>query len=110
MAPEVMKGIYNEKCDIWSAGVILYILITGTPPFNGETDEDILENVKKMKYTFNIPEMKNISVALKDLIASVLVEPPKRPTAEQILNHPWILKGASTEVLKINFSRMKAFT
>lgn len=81
MAPEVMKGIYNEKCDIWSAGVILYILLTGVPPFNGENDEDILEAVKKMKYTFNIPEMKTISLGVKDLIANVLVDPTKRPTA-----------------------------
>ena len=95
MAPEVMKGIYNERCDIWSAGVILYILLTGVPPFNGENDEDILEAVKKMKYTFNIPEMKTISLGVKDLIANILVDPTKRPTAEMILKHPWSMSGAS---------------
>lgn len=73
MAPQVMKGIYNEICDIWSAGVILYILVTGVPPFNGENDEEILEAVKKMRYTFKIPQMNTVSVGLKDLIASILV-------------------------------------
>ena len=105
-----MKGIYNERCDIWSAGVILYILVTGVPPFNGETDEDILEAVKKMKYTFNIPEMKGVSSSLKDLIASILVEPAKRPIAEVILKHPWVTTGASNEPLKLNIMRMKAFS
>ena len=95
MAPEVMKGIYNEKCDIWSAGVILYILITGVPPFNGETDEDILEAVKKMKYTLSIPEMKGVSSSIKDLIAMILVESTKRPIADAILKHPWVITGAS---------------
>jgi calcium-dependent protein kinase len=52
MAPEVMQGKYDQTCDIWSAGVILYILVSSVPPFNGETDEDILEKVKQMKYTF----------------------------------------------------------
>lgn len=53
MAPEVMQGKYDQTCDIWSSGVILYILVTSVPPFNGETDEDILAKVKTMKYTFD---------------------------------------------------------
>lgn len=53
MAPEVMQGRYDQTCDIWSAGVILYILVSSVPPFNGETDEDILEKVKLMKYSFD---------------------------------------------------------
>jgi hypothetical protein len=54
--------------------------------------------------------MKNISTSVKDLISSILVEPPKRPIAEVILKHPWVTNGASNEPLKINITRMKAFT
>ena len=110
MAPEVMKGIYDHKCDIWSAGVILYILVTGIPPFNGENDEEILKAVRKMIYTFNIPEMSKVSIALKELISGILVEASKRPTAEEVLNNEWMQKGASTEHLPVNLARMKSFS
>ena len=50
IAPEVINGNYNEKCDIWSIGVIMYILLSGKPPFDGEEDSDILKKVKVGHY------------------------------------------------------------
>ena len=51
MAPEIFsRSGYNEKCDIWSVGVIMYILLTGRPPFYGNTDIDIIQRVKLGKY------------------------------------------------------------
>lgn len=45
MAPEMFSENYDEKCDVWSAGVVLYILLSGNPPFDGETDEDIFKAI-----------------------------------------------------------------
>ncbi|MCQ2821526.1 MAG: protein kinase [archaeon] len=102
IAPEVLKGKYDEKCDIWSCGVILYILLSGFPPFNGDDDEEIMENVQKQKYDFPDSEWKYISKEAKDLIKKMLCSPEERLTAEQVLEHEWIKNNApnSQEALK----------
>ena len=56
IAPEVFKQSYSVKCDLWSAGVILYFLLSGYPPFNGNDDEEILCSIRLGKYTFPIEE------------------------------------------------------
>lgn len=93
IAPEVLAKKYNEKCDIWSCGVILYILLVGYPPFDGETTEEILECVQDGKYSLKEDEWNNISNEAKDLVSKMLTyDYKKRVSTQECLDHPWIRK------------------
>ena len=90
IAPEVIKEVYDEKCDIWSLGVILYVLLCGYPPFNGDSDVEIIQNVQRGKFVFPEEEWDVISPECKDLIKKMLTyEPAKRIGAKEVLLHPW---------------------
>lgn len=87
----MLKGKYDYKCDLWSCGVILYILLCGYPPFRGDTDEEIIEAVKSGKYNLEEPEFETVSLDAKNLIKRLLTyDPSKRINAEQALNDSWI--------------------
>jgi calcium-dependent protein kinase len=93
IAPEVLSENYNQMCDLWSCGVILYILLSGKPPFPGQSDNVIFEKIRIGKYNMNIKQFENVSSEVKDLIANLLEKSPnKRLTAQKALEHPWFKK------------------
>lgn len=89
MAPEVIKGVYDQRCDVWSVGVILYLMVAGCQPFNAETDEEVEQLVRKMDYSFDIPQIDHITDNLRKLLSSLLTDATKRLSADVALRHPW---------------------
>ena len=93
MAPEVLSrtGNYDYRCDFWSLGVVLFVVLSGTPPFHHEDDFELFEIIKKGKFEFDAPAWANVSAEAKDLIKNLLVvDPRKRFTAKEIKQHPWV--------------------
>lgn len=112
MAPEVVElfvgesNHYDKRCDLWSLGVIAYILLCGYPPFSGNCEQDcgwnrgencrqcqelLFESIQEGRFNFPENEWDDVSAEAKDLICGLLVkEAPKRLSADAVLNHPWI--------------------
>ena len=98
IAPEVFERNYTAKIDLWSMGVVLYILLSGKVPFPGNNNEEIIKNVLKGEYHFKHKVFDKVSEEGKDLIKKLLVkDPAKRYSAKEALEHPWIKKFAQDQ-------------
>ena len=115
IAPEVLAGDYDEKCDVWSTGVVMYILLCGYPPFNGKKTEDIYKAIKKGNLKFPGKEWSVVSQEAKELISKMLEkDPKKRCSALEALDHEWFQKHMNKGTQGVNlaksiFDNMKKF-
>jgi len=125
---------YNKKCDLWSLGIIMYVLLCGYAPFSGncgngcgwergesctECQEMLFSSIKEGDVIFPEKHWRNISAQAKDLIVQLLLKDSSlRPDAHQVLEHPWIVHGGSTNVLpsptnlkrQFNINNMEVFS
>jgi len=101
VAPEVLQhDPYTSQVDLWSIGVIVYILLCGFPPFYGDNDAQMFKKIKAGQYKFLTPYWDPISADAKDFVAKLLiVDPKKRMNSEDALKHPWVAKSAATQNL-----------
>lgn len=110
VSPQVLKGKYNEKCDVWSAGVIGFILMSGYPPFYGEKDAEILAKVRKGAFSFPTEEDDGVkfTASAEDLLSKMLaIDETKRLSAEQALEHKWLHQALKADgTVKVNAKAM----
>ncbi|CAI0425351.1 unnamed protein product [Linum tenue] len=114
MAPEVLKRNYGPEIDIWSAGVILYILLCGVPPFWAESEQGVAQAILRGIIDFKRDPWPNISESAKSLVKAMLEPDPKlRLTAKQVLEHSWLQnakKAPNVPLGDVVKSRLKQFS
>lgn len=113
IAPEVLEKNYDEKCDLWSCGVIAYMLLCGSPPFAGANDVEIIKNIKIGSVNFNKAIWQSHSAESKDFILNLLCKAELRFSARAALEHPWVANSETLspckEVYISALSTLKAF-
>ncbi|XP_057756923.1 calcium-dependent protein kinase 17-like [Arachis stenosperma] len=113
IAPEVLKRKYGPEVDIWSVGVMLYILLCGVPPFWAESEHGIFNAILRGHVDFSSDPWPSISPSAKDLVRKMLNSDPKqRLTAYEVLNHPWVKEDGEAPDKPIDnavLSRLKQF-
>ncbi|MCL7035655.1 hypothetical protein MKW94_005984, partial [Papaver nudicaule] len=114
MAPEVLKRNYGPEIDIWSAGVILYILLCGVPPFWAESEQGVAQAILRGTIDFKRDPWPNVSENAKNLVQQMLEPDPKLwLNAKQVLEHPWIVnakKAPNVPLGDVVKSRLKQFS
>ncbi|KAK4710000.1 hypothetical protein R3W88_004513 [Solanum pinnatisectum] len=112
VAPEVLRRSYGKEADVWSAGVILYILLSGVPPFWDETEKGIFHAILQGEIDFHSDPWPSISNSAKDLVRKMLTQDVKsRITSAEVLEHPWLQSGEASDkpIDSAVLSRMKQF-
>lgn len=101
VAPEIVyHNYYSNKCDIWSLGIVLYMLITGGSPFEGNTSNAVIEDAKKKHFSIYTSSFKGYSIELCNLLQKLLEKDPiKRISATDILKDIWFKKNVRQELL-----------
>jgi len=90
MAPEVIQGNYGELCDVWSIGVLAFMLLSSSLPFFGETRRDVIKRIMKGRFNFKTRRWKGVSQEAKDFVTSLLVyDVNNRPSCADALTHEW---------------------
>ncbi|KAL5568675.1 hypothetical protein UlMin_025250 [Ulmus minor] len=114
VAPEVLRKHYGPEADVWSAGVILYILLSGVPPFWAETEQGIFEEVLRGDLDFSTDPWPKISEGAKDLVRRMLIRDPRRRlSAHDVLCHPWVQVDGVAPDKPLDYavlSRLKQFS
>lgn len=116
MCPEILQGKkYNEKCDIWSCAVVIYLMIVGYPPFFGKTKQEIIQKITSGYIDYSDDIWDSISPECKNLLSQMFVQDPdKRISASDVMKSPWIAKVTTdtkvTDVdLRLSLSNLRNF-